>query len=145
MEEAFVAFDNRNLSAALEIFSDLAERGNAVAQYNLGVLYETGSGMLAPNDPVAEEWYREAAKKGVDKAQYALCAILAGDFMAGQNNRPPKEQESRIVEAYMWLVLANAQGFLQVARAIPRLEAHMTELQINAGLRLANYRRKSPD
>ncbi len=143
LEEAFVAFDDGNLSTALKIFSEAAKRGNAVAQYNLGVCYETGSGLVAPDDQAAEEWYRKAAEQGIDQARYALCAILAGDFMAGQDNRPLEEQESRIVEAYMWLVLANAQGFLQAAGAIPRLEAHMTEEQIDSARRLANDQLKS--
>jgi hypothetical protein len=50
---------------------DLAEQGDATAQYNLGVYYRDGEGV--ENDPVeAVAWYRKAADQGHADAQFNL-------------------------------------------------------------------------
>lgn len=48
-----------------------AEQSDADAQYNLGVVFETGFFGMRPPDPVeAVTWYRRAASQGHDGAQY---------------------------------------------------------------------------
>ena len=48
-----------------------AEQGLALAQYNLGVMYDNGEGV--PEDDVeAVRWYRLAAEQGLALAQYNL-------------------------------------------------------------------------
>jgi TPR repeat protein len=48
-----------------------AGQGNATAQYELGVSYENGRGVMKhPN--VAANWYRKAAEQGHAEAQYSL-------------------------------------------------------------------------
>ena len=44
-----------------------AEQGHAEAQYNLGICYENGKGVEQDYEK-AEEWYREAAAQGHEKA-----------------------------------------------------------------------------
>jgi uncharacterized protein len=144
LEEAFVAFDTGNYSSAFQKFQNVATQGNAVAQYNLGLCYETGSG-VSLNDHAAEEWYRKAAEQGLGQAQYDLAAILAGDIIAYQDNRPSEDQESRLVDAYMWLVLAKAQGHSLAANSISRLEPHMPPTQIRLAQELANERFEESD
>lgn len=61
-------------------------------------------------EQAAEDWYRKAAKQGLSQAQYDLSAILATDIMAYQDNLPSENQEKRLVDACMWLVLADAKG-----------------------------------
>lgn len=41
-QQAFKAFENGNYQKAFELFSPLAEQGDAAAQYNLGVMYLNG-------------------------------------------------------------------------------------------------------
>src|SRR6188768_1068901 len=48
-----------------------AEQGDATAQYNLGVMYDTGKGV--PQDyPEARKWFLKAAEQGHSDAQYNL-------------------------------------------------------------------------
>ena len=48
-----------------------AEQGDAVAQYNLGLMYDFGDG-VPENDAEAVNWYRLAAEQGHADAQYDL-------------------------------------------------------------------------
>ena len=52
-----------------------AEQGDADAQYNLGVSYVTGAGVLQ-DDTEAVRWYRLAAEQGVAEAQFNVGDIL---------------------------------------------------------------------
>ena len=55
----------------------LAEQGNAVAQFNLGVMYEKGEGV--PKDyKQAAYWYSKAAEQGNAEAQTIL-GIMYGE------------------------------------------------------------------
>ena len=49
----------------------LAEKGDANAQYNLGVMYENGQ-VVEQNDAEALRWYKKAAEKGHAYAKYML-------------------------------------------------------------------------
>lgn len=47
------------------------ERGDSVAQNNLGFLYDSGTG-VPEDDTKAVNWYKESAGQGFCKAQYNL-------------------------------------------------------------------------
>ena len=49
----------------------LAEKGDRVAQYNMGINYASGLG-VAKDQVQAVSWYRKAAEQGVTMAQYNL-------------------------------------------------------------------------
>jgi TPR repeat protein len=50
-------------------------QGNATAQYNLGLLYQNGSGV--PRDlRKASHWFRKAAEKGEPGAEAQLQEVL---------------------------------------------------------------------
>src|SRR5512132_1569301 len=53
-----------------------AERGNANAQFDLGVRYATGKG-VAHNDAEAALWIRKAADQGHVQAQFSLGLMYA--------------------------------------------------------------------
>lgn len=77
-----------------------AEQGNAIAQHNLAYMYEVGDG-VKPSDyslTVAASWYRRAALQGYQPAQGNLGILYA-------NGHGVKRD---YVEAYMWLMLADA-------------------------------------
>jgi TPR repeat protein len=60
-----------NTAEAVEWFRRAAEQGNALAQYNLGVMYEHGEGV--PKDLVqAHKWVSLAASSGRPKAREVL-------------------------------------------------------------------------
>jgi TPR repeat protein len=62
-------------ASALEIsdLKTLAERGYASAQFNLGIAYDTGTGVRRDHTE-AVKWYRLAAEKGHIRAQNNLAA-----------------------------------------------------------------------
>jgi TPR repeat protein len=77
-----------------------AEEGNALAQFNLGLLYESGRGVFK-DTAEAIKWFRKAADQGFDEAQYALGCCYNGD------DGFPKDP----VEAVKWWGKAAAQGY----------------------------------
>jgi len=54
----------------------LAVEGDAAAQYNMGIRYLQGQG-VKKSSPVAEQWFKRAAKQGLPQAQYNLGVIYA--------------------------------------------------------------------
>ncbi|HVW73495.1 MAG TPA: hypothetical protein VHC39_07635 [Rhizomicrobium sp.] len=65
-----------NLPEAVKFLSQAAEKGQAVAQYRLGTLYERGQGVTA--DPAkAAHWYEMAANQGNRKAMHNLAVAYA--------------------------------------------------------------------
>ena len=72
-----VAICLSRLNRAKPIFPLLpALRGNALAQFNLANLYESGQGV--PKDfAEAVRWYRKAAEQGAAPAEYALGGCYA--------------------------------------------------------------------
>jgi TPR repeat protein len=149
--DALLEFDQKNYSAAFDILMDLADKGDAAAQYNLGIFCEIGMGVPVRRDEPAELCYRYAAEQGLPESQFQLAAILAADVMADEDSYRVEEAEERFIEAYMWLLLAE-RGFRERANvgvqkleyemaerqriftstldAFPRLEQHMTEGQL---------------
>ena len=61
---------------AFEWFIKAAERGQAVAQYQLGACFEDGEGVQR-NLAKAREWYSKAAAQGDSDARGALGRLAA--------------------------------------------------------------------
>lgn len=86
-------------ATALREWRPLAEQGEALAQYNLGVLYRKGRGV--PQDDVqARQWYAKAAAQGQAKAQFNLGTL----YFNGEG--VPKDYQ----QALRWFSLAADQG-----------------------------------
>jgi TPR repeat protein len=99
LDDAQSAYGAGDFPKAVELFRALAERGNPVAQYNLGVLYENGQGL--PKDyKLAAEWYRKGADQGYSEAQNNLANMYA--FGLGVEKNP--------AEAVVWMRKAAQQG-----------------------------------
>jgi len=85
-----------------------AKQGKAYAQYNLGLMYATGSG-FAKNDVEAAKWFREAAHQGNVSAQFALGnSYISGSGVA---------KDAAL--ALLWFGAAASEGHVE-ARAIVR-------------------------
>ena len=78
---------------------NLAEQGDAEAQYHLGAMYAVGEG-VTENDVEAVKWYRQAAEQGHVKAQFFLGVMYADGEGVPENN----------VEAARWWRKAAEQG-----------------------------------
>ena len=83
----------------LDTVRQAAEQGDATAQFNLGIMYANGRGVLK-DDAEAVEWYRLAAEQGYADAQFNL----GGMYANGEG--VPKDD----AEALRWYRLAADQG-----------------------------------
>ncbi|MGB1864162.1 MAG: tetratricopeptide repeat protein, partial [Candidatus Puniceispirillum sp.] len=100
LDKGIRAYDAGNYAAAHAEFRSLAERGDAVAQVYLAIMYYNGKG-TSRNYDAAIKWYHLAAKQGYAKAQYNLGAIYYTGQGAPQN----------YVKAVRWFRLAAKQGY----------------------------------
>jgi len=68
---AINATEQGNYTLALNLWTQLAQQGDSVAQYNLGVFYSEGLG-TKPNNYEANRWFRVAAQSGLVQAYNRL-------------------------------------------------------------------------
>ena len=94
-EEPYEALKRGDYRLAAGLFYPLAEKGDARAQYNLGLLYASGLGVGQDNQ-AALKWYRLAAGQGHAGAQNELAQMYA----KGQGVQPDQ------VRAYVWYTVA---------------------------------------
>jgi localization factor PodJL len=88
-----------NLPDAVKFLTQAAEKGQAVAQYRLGTLYERGQGVPA-DAAKAVHWYEMAANQGNRKAMHNLAVAYAGGASGKKN----------MAEAARWFAKAAALG-----------------------------------
>ena len=67
-EDGWDAYQRSDYATALEFWRPLADQGDAEAQFNLGVMYESGQG-VPQDDAEAVKWFQKAAEKGSDRAR----------------------------------------------------------------------------
>ena len=97
LQDGLAAYRNGIYSYALKEFRPLAANGNTEAQFQLGLMYDYGMGIVQ-DDRAAVEWYRKAAEQGYALAQFNLGLIYA------KNQGVPVD----IVQAYVWFYMAAA-------------------------------------
>jgi len=96
-EDAVANYRRGDYATALRLWHSLAEKGDADAQFQLGVMYESGQG-VPPNDADAIKWYRKAAEQDDAVAQFNLSVMYA---KGGSPNH---------AEAALWYRLAADYG-----------------------------------
>jgi TPR repeat protein len=69
--DAYVLYAKRDLGAAFDAMRSLAEKGEAHAQFRLGLMYGLGEGTTR-NDAEAVAWLRRSAEQNVVEAQYQV-------------------------------------------------------------------------
>jgi TPR repeat protein len=148
---------------AVAWYRKAAEKGNAVAQFNLGLAYAKGKG-VSKDAVQAVTWFRKAAVQGNADAQYTLAGFYdAGDgvpkddskgtawYMKAAQQGYAKAQSviaarhllgvsgltRDYVRAYMWGNLAAAQGDKGAARTRDYASNYMTPEQIAEAQRLS--------
>ena len=89
------AYEAGRHDLALEEFRSLAERGDAQAEFMLGVMYHYGKG-VPRDDVLAAIWFFKAARKGNANGQLAIGSL----HVRGEGVRRD------LVKAHMWLTLA---------------------------------------
>ena len=103
----------------LEILQACADSGNAVAQFSLGSMYDSGEG-VPEDDAEAARWYRLSAVRGYGAAQSNLGVL----YEKGEG--VPED----LVLAYMWYALSAAQGDRVARGNREAIERRMTLAQI---------------
>jgi len=93
------AYDRGDYARAMKEFVPLAQRGNAIAQLSLGIMYHEGRG-VQQDDLQAVRWLRKAAEAGDADAQFQLSRM----HMHGWG---VQSDEAEIVH---WLRLSATQG-----------------------------------
>lgn len=109
----------RDYTAAYNEFRPLAERGNAVAQFNMGVMYANGQG-VKQDHAEAVRWFRMAAAQGYANAQRNLGVM----YTLGRG------VQQDYVQGYLWSELSAARGDKESALLRNTLMKEMTEEQI---------------
>jgi TPR repeat protein len=87
LEEANSAFDTRDFGLARNLYSELANQGDRVAQFKLGVMYEEGKG-VTKDSREAIKWYSVASAQGFPEAAFNLGRLYHEGRGIPQNYRP---------------------------------------------------------
>lgn len=105
--------------AALEKLMAEGRSGNKYAQYELGALYDAGTGVTQDHGQAAQ-WYRKAAEQGHARAQYSLGVScergegVAQDYLqAAQWYRKAAEQGEASAQYNLGLFYKKGQGVAQ--------------------------------
>src|SRR5438132_944176 len=133
LEDARAAYFRGDYATALRLFRPLADQGNTVAQFNLGVMYKDGTGV--PQDYLeAVKWERLAADQGYADAQ----SNLGNMYYQGQG--VPQDY----VQAHKWYNLAasrfpasETEDRAKVVKNRDLVAAKMTPAQIAEAQKLA--------
>jgi len=99
LQRGLDAYQQGDYATALAQFEPLAEQGDPVAQFSLGVMYDNGEGVIQDYEQ-AFAWFRRAAEQGHARAQGHLGRM----YFLGRG------VEEDLVQAYIWFNLAVAQG-----------------------------------
>ena len=122
---------------------EAAERGDAEAQFNLGVIYENGLDdsryAVEGSRPEAVRWFLAAAEQGLPRAQIKLAELYAAEPDTPENS----------VKACGWFLLATASlrgAHLESAQsAYQRASFRLTPAQIADATSCAeNWQPKGP-
>ena len=156
----------KDYTKAIELYKLAAGEKNLEAAYNLGVIYENGTGISADYE-AAVKWYRFAAKRHYRDAQYNLANMYAkgagikanqqkatywylqaadqGDMASQFNlgNRYARGQgvEVDYIASYKWYSLATRAGDKEAKKMVQIVKSHMTAADIVQGDQMvANWR-----
>ena len=92
----------RDPEKGVELFTIAAERGDAVAQFDLGLAYDDGVGVEEIDWDKAAYWYERAAKGGETNAMFNLAVLLKMGLVGfGSKENRDREQDKR--QAVYWL------------------------------------------
>jgi len=119
VDEGDAAYDRGDYRTAAREFEAAAQRGDAHAQFNLGLLYDGGQGVPQDNAKAAK-WYRKAADQGLAEAQVLLGFLYDGgrgvlpDYAeAAKWYRKAADQGFAVAQFYLGLLYAKGQGVPQ--------------------------------
>ena len=98
----------QDYAEAMHWYRKAAEQGNAIAQFNLGVMYSNGKG-VKQDQTEAAKWYRLAAAQGNVSALCNLGVMYDGTDVGGQFRSSPRN---------CWAISIIAKKLLYALRAM---------------------------
>ena len=118
-DKGLAAYQAGDYATALREWRPLAEQGNAMAQYVLGVMYRDGQGV--PQDyRETEKWYQKAAAQGFAPAQFNLGVMYEYGQGVPQDHkealkwyRKAAEQGDADAQTNLGSMYVNGKGVLQ--------------------------------
>ena len=151
-----------DFATSLGKWRQMAEQGQAVAQYNLGIIYEYGRD-VRQNDVEAVRWYRKSSEQGVSVAQYKLGIMYDNGWGvppsdteavkwysdAAEQGHPLAQHDLAFmyaagtgvvqdyVRAYMWLSVAVASGNSLMVKHLNNVSGKLTFAQIEQAQKMA--------
>ncbi len=151
-----------DFATSLSEWRKMAEQGQAIAQYNLGIIYEYGRG-VKQNDVEAVKWYRKASVQGVSVAQYKLGVMYDNGWGvppsdteavkwysdAAEQGHPLAQHDLAFmyaagsgiaqdhVRAYMWLNVAIANGNSLMIKHLNSVSGKLTFDQVEEAQKMA--------
>jgi TPR repeat protein len=151
-----------DFATSLGEWRKMAEQGQAIAQYNVGITYEYGRG-VRQNDVEAVKWYKKASAQGVAIAQYRLGVMYDNGWGVPPNDTEAVKWYSDAAEqghtlaqhdlafmyvagtgvardyvrAYMWLNVAVASGNRLMVKHLDSVSGNLTLAQIEQAEQLA--------
>jgi hypothetical protein len=127
------ALDLGRTGEALRIWTDLADRGDAEAEFDLGLLYDLGRGV--PADPLrAFGWYKRSADAGFAPGEFNVGVMLD----SGQIG--PRDAKA----AALWYARAAARGQARAAFDLGLLYAEGDGVPRNVEAAVAWFRLAAP-
>jgi putative methionine-R-sulfoxide reductase with GAF domain len=118
---------NTHLTTGLPELLQLADEGDAAAQFALGVRYEMGSG-VPQDDEEAVHWFNKAAEQDDPGAQ----GMLGAYYWSGRGI------PADLGKAYFWSILAEAGGDEASKSRLPLLASRLNHSQILDAQQQAN-------
>jgi uncharacterized protein len=163
------SLDTTNAAGVVAACRRLAAQGDAVAQNNLGALYDSGLG-VAQDYAEAAKWFRKAADQGSAVAQNNLAILFddgkgvaqdhavavswyrkaavqglaAAQFELGIAYAKGQGVPQDVVQAHMWFNLAAVRGDRDAARNRDVVARRMTSEQIQQAEALAAAWKPTP-
>ena len=118
--DAMAAYQNGDYATAFKLFKSSADQGHLFAQYNLGVMYRFGEGVIEDYKEAAK-WYHLAADQGLADAQHHLGVMYQNGHGVLQDNK----------KAHMWYNIARSRGSYWVHYNIKSISRWMTPADIS--------------
>jgi len=126
-DAALRAYEQHDFHKALRAWQELAKKGNAEAEFELGSMYEKGEGTRTDLRE-ATRWYWKAAYQAFAQAQSALGMLYASGSGVSRDS----------VQALLWLSLASRNGIAEAAKQRDELAHTMSAVEITEAQRLAD-------
>ncbi len=121
----------QDANMARQLTERAARNGNRIAMHDLALYYAEGRGGITAELPVAANWFKKAAERGVVDSQFNLGVL----FESGQGL--PKS----MADAFVWYSIAASQGDQFAKKRIEVLSNTMTPASLNAAqVKIAEFK-----